>query len=116
MAKRSDKHIEPVEPAPDSARDKDSGKLGYKILASLGAVAGTTVARKAVTASWKKATGKEPPANPEHPDVRWTEAASWAAASAAVIALAKLLAQRRVAATWQRASGLLPPGLDDPPK
>lgn len=112
MAKRNDK---PIEPAAPPAPDKDSGKLGYKILASLGAAAGTTVARKAVTASWKKATGKAPPDNPEHPDVKWGEAATWAALSAAAIAVAKLLAQRRVAATWQRASGVLPPGLDEPP-
>jgi hypothetical protein len=93
---------------------KDSpGKLGYKIFASLGAAAGATFARKALTAGWKKATGKEPPANPEHPDVRWGEAMSWAIASAAAVAAAKVMAQRRVAATWRRASGVLPPGLDD---
>jgi Protein of unknown function (DUF4235) len=111
MAKRSDKQIDPpIEAAPD----KNSGKVGYKILASLGATAGTTVARRAVTATWKKATGKAPPESPEHPDVRWGEAATWAAVSAAVVAVAKLMAQRRVAATWRRASGVLPPGLDDP--
>jgi hypothetical protein len=111
MAKRSDKDIEvTVKPAPD----QNAGKLGYKILASIGATAGTTVARKAIAATWKKATGKAPPDNPEHPDVRWSEAATWAAVSAATVALAKLLAQRRVAATWRSASGVLPPGLDEP--
>jgi len=92
--------------------EKNAGKLGYKIMAGAGAAVGTSVARRALDSTWKKATGKEPPANPEHPDVRWVEAASWAAASAAILALGKLIAQRRVAATWRRASGELPPGLE----
>jgi hypothetical protein len=96
--------------------DAGTGKLGYKILASIGAAAGTTVARKALNTTWRTATGKKPPENPEHPDVRWSEAASWAVASAVVVALGKLLAQRRIAATWRRASGELPPGLDHPAK
>jgi hypothetical protein len=93
---------------------KNPGKLGYKIFAGIGTAFGTAVARRALTVGWKQATGKEPPANPEHPDVRWAEAASWVVASAAVIAAAKLMAQRRVAATWRRASGTLPPGMDEP--
>jgi hypothetical protein len=110
MAHRSDKDSD-TSAEPD--QNQNAGKLGYKIFASLGAAVGATVARKTLTAGWKKATGKEPPANPEHPDVRWGEALSWAIASAAAVAAAKVMAQRRVAATWQRASGVLPPGLDD---
>ena len=111
MAKRSDTQTEPVV---EPTADKNAGKLGYKILAGVGAAVGTTVARKALDTGWKTATGKEPPSNPEHPDVRWSEAVTWAVASAAIIAFVKLLAKRRVAATWQRASGTLPPGLDEP--
>jgi hypothetical protein len=96
---------------PDDS-DKNAGKLGYKIMAGAGAAVGTSVARKALDKTWKKATGKEPPANPEHPDVRWSEAVTWAVGSAAIAALVRLLMQRRVAATWRRASGELPPGLD----
>jgi hypothetical protein len=88
------------------------GKLGYKVLASLGAAFTTGVVRKVLASGWKRATGKEPPADPAHPDVRWREAATWAAVSAGAVALAKLVAQRRVAATWRRASGSLPPGMD----
>ena len=109
MAKRSDKQNEtPIEPA----QQQDSGKVGYKILATLGAAASTLVARKVVKATWKTATGKEPPSNPARSDVTWSEAVTWAVLSAAAVAAAKVMAQRRVAATWQRASGVLPPGLD----
>jgi Protein of unknown function (DUF4235) len=92
------------------------GKLGYKVLASLGAAVTTAVARKAITTGWKKATGKEPPTDPAHPDVRWHEAAAWVVASAGGLAIAKLFAQRRVAETWRRASGNLPPGMGDQPE
>jgi uncharacterized protein DUF4235 len=108
------------------ARDKDheaepdrgskAGGIGYKVFASIGAAVSAKVARKTLAAGWQKTTGKAPPTNPEHPDVRWGEAVSWAIASAAAIAVARLVAQRRVAATWQRASGTLPPGLDEPAK
>jgi hypothetical protein len=108
MAKRKDTRLDPTEPAPDAK----PGKVGYKILAGLGAAVSTAVGQKALDRGWKTATGKEPPTNPEHPDVRWGEAATWAVASASIVALAKLLAQRRVAATWRRASGELPPGLE----
>lgn len=107
------KHTEPsTVPSADAPTDKNAGKLGYKIIAGLSAAVGTTVARKALEGGWKTATGKKPPENPEHPDVKWAEAATWATASAAIVALGKLLAQRRVAATWRRASGELPPGMD----
>jgi hypothetical protein len=108
MAKNSD-------PADDQP-DENAGKLGYKILATVGGVAGTTVARKAVDTGWRAATGRKPPENPEHPDVRWSEAATWAVVSGVVVALSKLLAKRRIAATWRRASGELPPGLEHPRK
>lgn len=103
------------EAAAEAAAD-GSGKLGHKVLSGIGAAATTAVARKVLKSGWTKATGKEPPEDPTHPDVRWREAAGWAAASAAVMAVAKLVAQRRVAATWRRASGTLPPGMDDSSK
>lgn len=89
------------------------GKLGYKIMTSIGAALSANLARKALASGWKKATGKQPPEHPEHPDQRLAEAVGWAAASAGVIAAARVLAQRRVAQTWRRASGELPPGMDD---
>jgi hypothetical protein len=109
------KHTDTTDDTAD-ASEKNAGKLGYKILASVGAAAGTTVARKALDTGWKATTGRKPPEQPEHPDVRWSEAATWAVASAVVVALGKLLTQRRIAATWRRASGELPPGLDHPRK
>jgi NhaP-type Na+/H+ or K+/H+ antiporter len=95
------------------ADDDNGGKTGYKIIALVSSLVGAQIARKVLTLVWTKTTGKEPPANPEHPDVTWAEAAAWAGVSGVVVALAKLVAQRQAAATWHRASGQLPPGLEE---
>jgi hypothetical protein len=87
----------------------DDGKLGYKALAALAAVLGALVARRSLTMAWKMATGKEPPANPEHPTVTWPEAVTWAVVSGAVVGLARLAAQKKVAASWHRSTGAPPP-------
>ena len=65
----------------DQDSDDSGGKLGYKIFGGISAALAALAARKLLTAVWTKAAGKEPPANPEHPDVTWGEAASWAVAS-----------------------------------
>jgi hypothetical protein len=91
--------------------DDGAGKTGWKIFAALSAVLAAMLARKAVTFAWTTATGKEPPTNPEDPEVTWAEAAGWAVISGVVIALARLLAQRQAARTWTKASGARPPGL-----
>src|SRR5947209_12235544 len=93
--------------------DDGEGKLGYKVLATLAAVLGALVARKSLAFVWKTATGKEPPANPEHPAVTWPEALAWAVVSGAVMGLARLVAQKKVASTWHRATGALPPNLEE---
>lgn len=94
-------------------KDEQSGKTGYKLMALVASVFGALVARKALTLGWKVVSGKEPPANPEHPDVTWGEAASWAVVSGAVVGLARLAAQKRVASSWHRSTGALPPGMEE---
>src|SRR5437764_12764234 len=97
----------------DSAADEGEGKLGYKVMAMIATLAGAFVARKTLAFVWRTTTGKEPPANPEHPAVTWPEAATWAVVSGAVAGLARLVAQKQVAASWHRSSGHLPPDLGE---
>src|SRR3954463_8931610 len=95
-------------------RDTDGdGGLGYKALAMLGTGVGGLLGRKTLAFAWRTATGKEPPASPEHPEVTWAEAASWAIVSGAVVGLARMVAQKKVAAPWPRSTGQLPPGLEE---
>jgi hypothetical protein len=93
--------------------DSDSGTMGYKMMATVAALIGALVARKSLALAWKIATGKAPPANPEHPAVTWPEAITWAIVSGAVVGLARLAAQKKVAASWHRSTGELPPGLEE---
>ncbi|MDQ1695216.1 MAG: hypothetical protein QOJ03_569 [Frankiaceae bacterium] len=95
------------------ARDEQSGKSGYKLMALVASLFGAMVARKTLAFTWKAASGKAPPANPEHPAVTWPEAVAWAVVSGAVVGLARLAAQKKVAASWHRSTGSLPPGLEE---
>jgi len=89
----------------------DKGDLGWKVFAGVAAFAGGFVARKAITFGWKKATGKEPPTNPESPEVAIGEAVGWAVVMGVGMELARLLATRAAASRWQKGHGELPSAL-----
>ena len=55
------------------------------------------IARKVITFVWTKATGKEPPTNPEDPRVALAEALGWSVLTGVTVATARLLATRAVA-------------------
>jgi uncharacterized protein DUF4235 len=90
-----------------------SGSKAYTLLGLAATVAATMAARKAMTAAWKVSTGKQPPSNPEHPDVSMAEAASWAVASGVAVGLARMLASRKAAEYYRRSTGHLPANLED---
>ena len=54
------------------------------------------LARKVVTFAWTKATGKEPPTNPEDPGVALAEALSWSVLTGVTVAAMRILAVRAV--------------------
>ena len=80
----------------------------FSLVAGLGAAALT---RKLLDRSWRAASGKNPPENPADPDVSFGEAVLWASLTGAMVALARMLAQRRAAKYYARTTGHLPPGL-----
>ena len=88
----------------------DSSKVWtvFSLVSALGAAA---FARKAIDTTWKAATGKHPPENPADPDVQIGEAVAWAALTGALVALARMVAQRRAAGYYAKSTGKLPPGL-----
>ena len=65
------------------------------------------MARKAITFAWKKATGKEPPTNPESPEVHLAEAIGWAVVMGVGMEVARLLATRAAAKRWAKGTGQL---------
>jgi len=71
--------------------------LETKVISAVAAMAAAFVARKVITFVWTKATGKEPPANPEDPQVTLTEALSWSVLTGVSVGAARLLATRAAA-------------------
>lgn len=87
-------------------------KVSWKIVGGAAAAAGGTAATKSVNAAYRKVRGAEPPRNLAHPETTFREAMIFALLSAAVVALARLAAERAVAAGWARVTGGLPPGME----
>jgi hypothetical protein len=86
----------------------DKGDIGWRIVAGAAAFAGGFAARKAITYAWKKSTGKEPPTNPESPEVALKEALGWAVVMGVGMEVARLLATRAAARQYAKANGRLP--------
>jgi hypothetical protein len=95
--------------AKDKLETADSSKV-WGVFSLVAALLAATVAKKGLNATWKAATGKEPPANPADPDVDIAEALLWAAFSGTLVAVARMLATRRAANYYARSTGKLPPG------
>lgn len=95
----------------DRQGDQSSSSKTWTVFSLVSALAGATVAKKALNTTWKAASGKEPPANPADPDVELWEAVTWAAVSGTIVALARMLASRRAAGYYKRSTGHLPPQL-----
>jgi len=64
------------------------------IVRGLAAAGAMFVARRTVIILWRTISGKEPPLNPEDPQVSLPEAVGWAALTAATMQTARLLAIR----------------------
>jgi hypothetical protein len=90
-----------------------SGTKAYSALGLVATLVATMAARKAMSAAWKLSTGKQPPSNPEHPDVSMGEAVMWAVASGVAVGLARMLAGRKAADYYRRSTGHLPANLED---
>lgn len=70
------------------------GDGAAKALGALAAFAAAFVARKLITLAWTRVTGKEPPSDPQDPQVGIGEALSWAVIMGVAIETARLLAGR----------------------
>lgn len=90
-----------------------SGSKAWSVMALGATVVAGVFARKAMTTSWKVATGKEPPQNPADPDVSMGEAVAWAVVSGVAIGVARMLASRKAAVYYRKSTGHLPPNLQE---
>lgn len=74
-----------------------TGGQGVGILGGIADIAAVYGTRKLVTFAWTRATGKEPPSNPDDLQVRLPEALAWAVTTGVAISAARLLAGRALA-------------------
>jgi Protein of unknown function (DUF4235) len=76
--------------------DKKQVDFNTRVFNTVTTMAASFVARKVVTFAWTKATGKEPPTNPEDPGVALVEALTWSVLTGVVVAAMRILAVRAV--------------------
>jgi hypothetical protein len=82
--------------------------VGWKVFAGLAGMAGGFVARKGIAFAWRKGTGKEPPINPENPDVSLAEALGWAVLMGVGMEVTRVVITRAAVRQWQSSTGSLP--------
>jgi Protein of unknown function (DUF4235) len=73
-----------------------------KALATAAAFGAAFAARKLITMGWKRVTGKEPPADPQDPQVSMAEALGWAIVLGVVMGAARVLAVRAAVGAMRR--------------
>ena len=84
-------------------------KIGWKLVLAVFTLAVGLIANKAVSTAWKLGSGGKPPKAGEG---GYAEVVTWAVASGAAAAAAKLFAERRAAAYWLKSTGYAPPGYE----
>jgi hypothetical protein len=82
---------------PDKRGEKTRVDLSTRIIGGAAAMIAGYVVRKVITSLWTRATGKEPPAHPEDPQVALGEALGWAVLTGVGVQAARLLATRAAA-------------------
>jgi Protein of unknown function (DUF4235) len=98
---------------PKEKKEKEKGKKTWKLVGTGSALLAGLLTTKVLDATWRTATGHNPPTKAEHPDLDPREAMAWAAVSGMLIGVAKTYATRRVANYWVKSFGKLPPGTSD---
>lgn len=88
-------------------------KIGWKLVLTAFTLVVGLVVNKAVRTAWKLGSGGKPPKSGEG---GYAEVVSWAVASGAAAAAAKLFAERRAAEYWLKSTGYAPPGYEQDAK
>ena len=76
--------------------DNDKEDISTRVMNGLAAVSAAFAARKLLSFVWTRATGKEPPTNPEDPRVALAEALTWSVLVGITVGAVRVLAIRAV--------------------
>ncbi|MDX6276177.1 MAG: hypothetical protein QOJ72_305 [Nocardioidaceae bacterium] len=110
MPKKSRKTKSQVAAAPP-AKTSAGGKGAWKLMDRGSTVAAGILAHRVAGAVWRAATGRKPPINGRHPDVRTGEAVAWAVVGGGLAELVKVAVRRGTSTYWVKSTGHLPPGM-----
>jgi hypothetical protein len=81
----------------------------WLMVAGLAGLLATRVAGEAVSASWRLASGEEPPEDPTVRDIDWRAALLFSAAAGALVGMTELVARRAAGNAWKKTTGKRPP-------
>lgn len=87
-------------------------RIGIKVLGMVIGIPVSIATRKLVEGAWHATRPDDPPRRPAEDGVRWVDAVTWGALSAAGVVAADLITRRGAAATYRVVTGNEPP----PPK
>ena len=92
--------------SPKSRRRRD---LAWTAVAAGAGFAASRGTQLLLNKSFEKTRGKKPPRDPMARRTSWTKVIGWSVATAVVVALAQVAAQRGAASLFERATGHRPP-------
>ena len=112
LIESSDNPLQTAQAVGASRTSKRSSKRLWKVYSRGSTVLAGVVALRLTETTWRLATSKKAPNDPEHPEVLAREAIAWALLSGVTTELTKSLISRKTAQYWVRSTGNLPPGMD----
>ncbi len=112
LIKRSDDPIETARAVGAEQTSKKGGKRLWKIYSKGSTVLAGVIALRLTETTWRLATRRKSPNDPENPDVPTGEAIAWAVLAGVTAELTKVVIGRKTAQYWVRSTGNLPPGMD----
>jgi len=112
LIEQSDDPIATAETVGAEPTRKKGSKRLWKVYSKGSTVLAGVVALRLTETTWRLATKRKAPNDPEHPDVKASEAITWALLSGVTAELTKVLISRKTAEYWVRSTGNLPPGMD----
>ena len=110
MASKTKKSADPLltaRPAKATAGEKSA----WKVLDRGSTIVSGLLAQRVAMFAWRGFTGRKPPINGRHPDVRAGEAIAWAVVGGALVEVVKIGVRRGASTYWTRSTGNLPPGM-----
>lgn len=110
MSKKARKAKSQLADAPP-AKTTSGGKGAWKLMDRGATIAAGILAQRVAATAWRVTTGKKPPVNGRHPDVRTGEAVAWAMVGGGLAELVKVAVRRGTSTYWVKSTGHLPPGM-----